>query len=180
MQNQKNDTSTQEPKLVNRVAQSGLITYVLEDLAPATEVKEFDIANYLWQGLVLREKEFRAALKEINWADYQDCIVCVHCSADAIVPTWAYMLVTSYAVQYHADVYMGTRHQFLEIWYAKAIDGLDTSDLVDARVVVKGCSKEDVPESAYVALVKKLQPLVRSLMYGEPCSTVPVYKRPKV
>lgn len=180
MQTLKNSDPTADKKLVNRVAQSGIITYVLEDLAPSSDIQEFDIAEYLWQGLVLREKEFRAAMKDVEWARYGDNVLCVYCSADAIVPTWAYMLVTSHAVKHSADVHMGTREDFLKAWYAARIEDLNIEDFTDARVVVKGCSKKDVPESAYVALVKKLQPHVRSLMYGEPCSTVPVYKRPRI
>jgi uncharacterized protein DUF2480 len=166
--------------LINRVAKSGLITFVLESLAPQTPIVIFDIKDYLWQGLVLREKDFRAALKEHDWKAYQDQIVCVTCTADAIVPTWAYMLVASHAQAHAGRIFQGTREEFLTVWFEKEIEELDTGRFADAMVVIKGCGGKNVPDSAYVTLVDKLQPYVSSLMFGEPCSTVPLYKRSKI
>ncbi len=166
--------------LVNRVAKSGLITFVLENLAPKSSIVIFDIKEYLWQGLVLREKEFRAALKEYDWTEFNDQIVCITCTADAIVPTWAYMLVATHAQPHASRIFHGTRDEFLSVWFEKEIDNLDTKQFTDAIVVIKGCGGQNVPDSAYVTLVSKLQPHVRSLMFGEPCSTVPLYKRPKI
>jgi Protein of unknown function (DUF2480) len=166
--------------LVNRVAKSGLITFVLENLAPKIPFVIFDIKDYLWQGLVLREKDFRTALKEYDWQAMENHIVCITCSADAIVPTWAFMLVASNAQPHASRVFHGTREEFLTVWFENEIDTLDTDDFADAIVVIKGCGGNNVPDSAYVTLVTKLQPHVRSLMFGEPCSTVPLFKRPKI
>lgn len=177
---QKNDTLQQDKPLVNRVAKSGLITFVLEDLAPTANIVEFDISRFLWQGLVLKEKEYRTSLKEVKWTEFEGQIVCIACTADAIVPSWAFMLVASYLQPIAESVWLGSRADFLKNWFSRSINELDLTKFEDARVVVKGCGREHVPESAYVDLVVRLQPVVRSLMYGEPCSTVPVYKRPKV
>lgn len=166
--------------LINRVAKSGLITFVLENLSPKAPIIIFDIKDYLWKGLVLREKEFRTALKEYPWVDFINQNVCITCTADAIVPTWAYMLVATHALPHAATVFYGNRDEFLSVWFEKEIEKLDTEQFSDAMVVIKGCGGKNVPESAYVSLVSKLQPHVRSLMFGEPCSTVPLYKRPKI
>ena len=177
---QKNDAIQNDKPLVNRVAQSGLITFVLEDLAPKSEIVEYDISKFLWQGLVVREKEYRSALKEEDWTVFKGKIVCITCNADAIVPSWAFMLVATKLSDIAAHIWLGTREEFLKQWFHDRISQIDLGNFEDARVVVKGCARENVPESAYVDLVARLQPVVRSLMYGEPCSTVPVYKRPRV
>lgn len=169
-------TKTDGP-LVNRVAQSGLITLDLEHYAPAGELRQFDLADHLYQGLVLREKEFRQGLAEHDWSQYEGAVLLVFCSADAIVPKWAYMLVTSLAMPFAREVFFGDTTAYLEKHYEQVIGSLDTEPFADARVVVKGCSGGEVPASAYVAIQRKLQPVVRTLMYGEPCSTVPIYKR---
>jgi len=165
--------------LINRVAKSGLITFVLEGLAPKNPIVIFDIKDYLWQGLVLREKDFRLALKEHDWTSYNDKIVCIMCSVDAIVPTWAYMLIASHVQPHATRVFQGSPDAFLTIWFEKEIENLDIEKFTDAMVVIKGCGGKNVPDSAYVTLVSRLQPHVRSLMFGEPCSTVPLYKRPR-
>ena len=181
----KQKTTTQrsdgaDTPLVNRVAQSGLITFVLEDLAPDHEITSLDLAQFLWQGLVLREKEFRQALKEIEWSQYQGKTLCVYCGTDAIVPTWAFMLVAASSYDGTREVFFGNEEQYLTKWFAGKIANLDLEEYRDARIVVKGCAREKVPVSAYVDLVTRLQPVARSIMYGEPCSTVPIYKRPKL
>ncbi len=165
--------------LINRVAKSGLITFVLENLAPKLPIVIFDLKDYLWKGLVLRESDFRTALKEYDWTALENHIVCITCTADAIIPTWAYMLVATHAQPHATQVFQGTREEFLTVWFEDKIGNLDTGQFVDAIVVVKGCGGNNVPDSAYVSLVIKIQPHVRSLMFGEPCSTVPLYKRPK-
>ena len=177
---QKNDAVKEDKPLVNRVAQSGLITFILEDLAPKAEIVEFDISSFLWQGMVVKEKEYRSSLKEQDWSAFEGRIVCIVCNADAIVPSWAYMLVATYLQPIAKRVWMGPKEDFLRLWFSEQIEQLDLAGYEDAMIVVKGCARENVPESAYVDLVARLQPVVRSLMYGEPCSTVPVYKRPKV
>lgn len=167
----------QAKPLINRVQASGLITIDLENYGPKHDIAGFDLSDYLWQGLVLKEKDFRAAVKEHDWSKYKDKTLLVFCSTDAIIPTWAYMLVASHAEEYAEDVFQGSKAAYLEWWFKNKIEQIDTDDYVDARIVVKGCSREAVPQSAYVTLVTRLQPVVKSLMYGEPCSTVPVYKK---
>lgn len=164
-------------EVVNRVAQSGLITLKLEDLAPKKEILEFDIADYLFKGLILREKDFRAAMDEHDWSTYQDKILCVHCSADAIVPVWAYMLVSIKAEEFASRVISGDAEAARKQLFQEALSSLNIEDYRDQRVVVKGCSDIPVPDSAYLEVAFLLKPVVRSLMYGEPCSTVPLYKK---
>ena len=164
-------------ELKNRVADSGLITIDLETLVPHTEVTEFDLKDYLFQGLVLREKDFREALKSHDWTAYEGKVLLVYCSSDAIIPPWAQMLVATHAMPFASDVFPGNFDAWLETRYQAAIDAMDIDTLANARIVVKGCSSRKVPNGAYLHLVKRLQPVVRSLMFGEPCSTVPVYKR---
>lgn len=166
--------------LVNRVASSGLITINLEDFFPKEEVVSFDLKDYLFMELILKEKDFRAALKEHDWTQYQDKIVLVHCSADAIIPVWAYMLVTAYATPHATTVFQGTADHFFRTAFVEALAGFDAEAYHQKRIVIKGCSDKPVPPAAYVELTRKLQPYAQSIMYGEPCSTVPIFKRPRL
>jgi len=167
-------------EIVNKVAQSGLVTLDLGELAPKGERAAFDIADQLWQGLVLKEKDFRQFVKDNDWSHYNNKLVAVYCSADAIVPDWAFMLVVS-ALRLHAQrVVVGTPETMETMLFAEIIRALKTEDYRDARIVVKGCGDIKIPPAAFAEVVNHLQPHVRSIMYGEPCSTVPVYKRPKV
>ena len=166
-------------ELTNRVAQSGLRNIDLEELRPKEPLAEFDLKDYLFQGLVLREKDFREALATHEWPQYAGKTLLVFCSTDAILPAWAPMLVASYALPFAEDVFAGDMMAYLEDHYRRAIQEMDISSLEDSRVVIKGCSNSIVPSGAYLELVKRLQPVVRSLMFGEPCSTVPVYKKAK-
>ena len=170
---------TDDKPLVNRVAASSLMTLNLEDYFPKSELVEFDLKDFLFRGLILKEKDFREALKEFNWSSLSGKMLAVHCSADAIIPTWAYMLVASYAAQYVESCFLGTPDEMLKSYYRVLIEDMDLSYLRDRKVIVKGCSKKPVPASAYVDLTRKLRPLVQSIMYGEPCSTVPIYKKPR-
>jgi len=163
--------------LVNRVANSGIITINLEDYFPKDEIVVFDIKDYLFKELILKEKDFRLALKEFDWQSLQGKILLIYCSSDAIIPVWAYMLVASYASPVASEVFQGTTEEFLKTHYVKALDTIDLNALQNQRVVIKGCSHKPVPPSAYANLTNLLQPVVRSIMYGEPCSTVPIYKR---
>lgn len=165
--------------LVNRVAASGLTTIRLEDFFPSAALALFDLKDYLFMGLILKEKDFREALKEHDWAAYQGKNLVVFCSADAIIPTWAYMLVAVQAAPYAVDIFQGTAEEFYKHAFQKALDQLDAAQYEAQRVVVKGCSDKPVPPSAYVELTRKLQPYAQSIMFGEPCSTVPIYKKPK-
>ena len=165
-------------ELVNRVAKSGLITLKLEDFWPQQALAHFDLKDYLFMELILKEKDFRTALKEHDWSQYSGKTLLVYCSTDAIIPVWAYMLVASAAADAGAEVFLGEETAFLQNHFNQAIAALDVESYRDQRIVVKGCSDKEVPPSAYLEITAKLRPLVRSIMYGEPCSTVPIYKRP--
>lgn len=166
-------------EIVNRVAQSKLITFNLEDYYPKGQRFLFDISQWLYEGFVLREKEFRDEAKTHDWSQYQDQYVALNCSTDAIVPAWAYMLISTYLEPYAKKVVIGDLENLESHIYQEVIDRLDVSDLKDKPVIVKGCSHKPVPKNAYVFLINKLQPVVKSLMYGEACSSVPLYKKPK-
>lgn len=165
--------------LPNKVAQSGLLTIDLEDWYDPTERVVFDLKEWLFEGLILREKDFREGLKQHDFSRYQNKLVSLLCSADAIVPTWAFMLAASCLEPVARRVVFGTPDRLDEILYAEKIAALDPEVYRGQRIVIKGCSKVPVPVSAYTALTTFLRPIARSIHYGEPCSTVPVYKRPK-
>ena len=170
----------EEQPLINRVANSGLINFNLELHYPAQEFEIFDLKEYLFKELILKEKDFRTALKEIDWSKYSNKIVLIICTADAIIPVWAYMLVSSYSEEFAFDVFQGTKTEYLKHHYQQLIDLIDGAEYTQKRVVIKGCSDKDVPPAAYSALTKKLKPFAQSIMYGEPCSTVPIFKRPRI
>lgn len=165
--------------LVNRVAASGLITLKLEDYWPEAGFATFDLKDYLFMELILKEKDFRSAIKEHDFSQYRDKILLVFCSADAIIPNWAYMLVAASATGQAKDVYQGTEEEFLRYHFRNVVERLPTEIYVDKRVVIKGCGDKIVPPSAYLDVTKHLQPHAKSVMFGEPCSTVPVYKKPR-
>ena len=161
----------------NKVAESGLLTIDLASLLPSNEIILFDIKSYLFKELILKEKEFRASLLSIDWSIYQDKIVGIVCSADAIIPMWANMLIVSSLHPYAKAVYFGDENKVREQLLQESISKINTEQYIDQRVVVKGCGETPIGESAYIAITQKLRPLVKSIMYGEPCSTVPVYKK---
>lgn len=166
--------------LVNRVANSGLITINLEDFFPAEEVMVFDLKDYLFMELILKEKDFRTALKAHDWSQYENKNLVVYCSTDAIIPVWAYMLVTAYAEPFAKQIFQGDVENFYKVYFNEALQNIDASTYEQKRIVIKGCSDKPVPPSAYVELTRKLRPYAQSIMYGEPCSTVPIFKRPRV
>jgi hypothetical protein len=166
--------------LVNRVASSGLMTINLEDFFPKGEIVHFDLKPYLFMELILKEKDFREAMKAHDWAQYERKNILVYCSADAIIPVWAYMLVATNAAPFAQDIFQGDEANFYKAHYEKMIQSLDIAPYEAQRLVIKGCSDKPVPPAAYLALTKKLQPVAQSIMYGEPCSTVPIYKKAKV
>lgn len=170
------DTTLEQP-LVNRVAGSGLVTIDLEELYPAGEIVPFDLKVYLFMEMILKEKDFREALKAHDWSIYTGKNLAVFCSADAIIPMWAYMLVASFAAPFAGDIALTTPEQFVETAFLKKIAAMDISVYEGKRIVVKGCSDKPVPPSAYLEMTRRLQPVARSIMFGEPCSTVPVYKK---
>lgn len=168
-----------ENEITNKVATSGIITIDLEEFYPAGERKLIDIKPQLFQELILREKDFREYIKTTDWSVYQDCYVAIICSADAIVPTWAYMLMSLALEPYAKKICFGNLEQLESLLYEEQLAKHNFEQYKDARVVVKGCGKLPVPTQAYVNLSAKLKPLAKSIMYGEPCSTVPLYKAPK-
>jgi uncharacterized protein DUF2480 len=165
--------------LVNRVAGSGLITINLEDFFPKGEVVVFDLKDYLFMELILKEKDFREALKEHDWTQYTGKNLIIHCSTDAIIPVWAYMLVAAYAEPHASQIFQGDIDTFYKVAFMAALDQIDASQYDQKRIVIKGCSEKPVPPTAYVELTRKLRPFAQSIMYGEPCSTVPIFKRPR-
>jgi hypothetical protein len=166
-----------EKPLVNRVANSGIATIDLEHYFPAEEIVSFDLKDYLFHGLILKEKDFREALDNLDWEQFRGKRLAVHCSTDAIVPMWAFQLVAVQAQPFAVDVYYGPPAQALDQYYRDALSKQDWGHLADQRVVVKGCSDKPVPPSAYLEAARLFRPLVKSLMFGEPCSTVPLFKK---
>jgi hypothetical protein len=163
---------------VNKVAESGIISIDLEDYYPKAPLKIFDLKEYLFMGLILKEKDFRAALLAFDWSVYDKANVGITCTADAIIPMWAFMLVASYLQPVANFVTIGNEQQLIEQLLQKNIsEQITANNYVDQRVVIKGCGEIAIPEMAYVAVTNKLRPVVKSIMYGEPCSTVPIYKK---
>jgi hypothetical protein len=163
--------------IVNKVAESGIITLDLEKLYPTQEIVELDLKNFLFMEMLLKEKDFREKLETVDWKQYDGKMVAVHCSTDAIIPMWAFMLVSSKLSGYTSEVYFGNRDKAIEKAIEKNIASIDQKEYVDKRVVVKGCGEIEIPSAAFLMISNKLIPVVKSLMYGEPCSTVPVYKK---
>jgi len=165
--------------IINKVAISGIITLDLEEIYPHGKRVVFDLKPLLWHEIALKEDDLRAFIRTHDWAQYKGTFISVHCSADAIIPTWAYMLVATSLQPYAAFVTQGDADQLERAVFTRFVQQLDVEPFRNARVVVKGCSKVPVPLNAYVELSTKLLPIVKSLMFGEPCSTVPLYKAPK-
>lgn len=164
-------------EIKNRVSESGLVTIDLEEFYPKDEIAVFDLKDFLFMGLIIKEKEFRAALPNANWQQYENKHVAITCSADAIIPMWAYMLAATYLQPVAKDIFYGDEKALFNHLFVEKLALLDAAAFNDKRVVIKGCGDLPIPEAAYVEVTKKLKPFVKSIMYGEPCSTVPVYKR---
>lgn len=166
--------------LINRVASSGLITLKPEEWAPSIQPLAFDLKDYLFMALILKEQDFRDSMKSHDWTQYKDKVLSVFCSTDAIIPSWGYMLVATMAAPYAKEVFFGTPDQWISRQLLQYIEQLDLAPYTDQRVIIKGCSDHvAIGPEIYVALTSRLVPVVKSLMFGEPCSTVPVFKRPK-
>jgi hypothetical protein len=165
--------------LVNKVAESGIITLDLEKFYPPQEVAELDLKDFLFMEMLLKEKDFREKLEATDWSQFSGKIVAVHCSTDAIIPMWAFMLVSSKLKGIASEAYFGNKSTAIEKAIEKNILSIHEEEYKDKRVVVKGCGDIEIPPSAYLMVSQKLIPVVKSLMYGEPCSTVPVYKQKK-
>jgi hypothetical protein len=164
-------------EFVNKVAQSGIITLNLEDYYPTGDIKLFDMKDYLFMELILKEKDFREALKELDLSAYEGKIVALTCSNDAIIPVWAYMLVTSLLEPVAKEIIFGDEAFAAQSILIKNINALDKTQYDDQRVVIKGCGDLPIKEAAYIEITKQLRPHAKSIMYGEPCSTVPVFKK---
>ena len=163
--------------IINKVAESALTSLDLEEYYPKGETAVFDLKDHLFMGLILKEKDFRTALQTLNWEQFRNKNVAVTCSVDAIIPMWAYMLVASYLNPVAKEVVFGEEKNILNTLLVRNISQIKGEEYADKRVVVKGCGDVPIPEAAYVEITNKLRPFVKSLMYGEPCSTVPIYKR---
>jgi len=168
-----------EEEIINKVANSVLEVFDLEDYYPTGIRTQIDISQWLLEGFLLKEKDFREALKNFDWSQFQDHFVAIHCSTDAIVPAWATILVSTYLSPFAKKVVSGNLNDLETALYQEILPTLDYSKYQDKPVILKGCSKKPVPESAYIIAVQKLQPYAKSIMYGEACSAVPLYKKGK-
>lgn len=164
-------------EIVNRVAQSKLVLFDLEEWYPEGERREVDIRGWLEDGMILREKDFRTAVKEHDWSEFKDCYVAIKQLTDVIIPVWAYMLISTAITPYARKVVLGDLEDLEIAIYQDIISGLDTTIYKDKPLIIKGCAHKPVPSSAYVMAVEKLRPVARSIQFGEACSSVPLYKR---
>jgi hypothetical protein len=169
-------TGMNEP-IINKVAESGLITIDLETYYPKGETAVFDLKDHLFMGMILKEKEFREGLKNIDWEKYRNKNVALLCSADAIIPVWAWMLVASWLQPVAKEIVMGDEKELHKTLFLKNLSTINTGEFTDKKVVIKGCGETPIEDFVYMEITKRLRPVVKSIMYGEPCSTVPVYKR---
>lgn len=163
-------------EIINKVAGSGIVSIDLEEFYVPGERIIFDITPHLFQGLILKEKEFRDFVKNNDWSVYTGKIVGIVCSADAIVPTWAYMLISLSLEPFAKRIFFANAQEIETILFSEQLNNINPQDYKDARIVIKGCGDKPVPTNAYVQLTVLLKPLAKSIMYGEPCSTVPLYK----
>ncbi len=164
-------------EIVNRVAKSKLKTFDLEEVYPEGERVEIDISQWLENGFILREKEFRAQLKAFNWSQYTNKYVAIHCSTDAVLPAYAYLLVTAHLSGIAKKVVQGSLANLELVIFTELLQQLDTKPYENAPVIIKGCSNKPIPESAYLLLFQQLEKVSRSVMFGEACSSVPIYKK---
>jgi hypothetical protein len=166
-----------EEEIVNRVAKSPLITFDLEDFYPEGERRSIDMSQWLEQGLILREKEFRIALKNVDFKAYENTYVAINCSTEALLPAWASLLVTTHIQPFAKKVVLGSLQDLERQIFEEIISQLDTTPFVNKPVIIKGCSEKNIPAAAFVSLIQKLQPHAKSLFYGEACSSVPLHKK---
>ena len=166
-----------QDEIVNRVAQSQLVTFNLEDIYPAGDRKLFDISQWLFEGLILREKEFRNTIEAHDWQQYSSVYVALTCSTDAIIPAWAYMLITIKLTPYARKIVVGDLEQLESAIFQEVLANFDVTPYNNKPVIIKGCAHKPIPQNAYVMLTAKLQPIAKSIMYGEACSSVPLFKK---
>ncbi len=168
-----------ESPLINRVANSPIITLDLAEHLPRVSYATFDIKDYLWQGMILKEKDFRVAMKEGDWSGYTDKVVLVICSVDAIIPQWAYALISTTLSSVAHDIFVGSQQEYIKASYLTAINNLDVSAYADRPMILKGCGDTTIPPEAFSRMAMKLKDVAKSVMYGEACSAVPIHKKPK-
>lgn len=169
----------QEDQIINRVTSSSLISFDLEKLYQPGERISIDIKDQLYEGIILKEKSFRDFIKDTDWSIYENKFVAITCSAEAIVPTWAFMLLAGAVQPFASMVFFGSLEEMESVLFKTKLDSINWEEYKNVKVVIKGCSKVNVPISAYVEVMNHLRPIASSIMYGEPCSTVPLYKRPR-
>ena len=163
--------------IINKVAESGLVTIDLENYYPREETAVFDLKDHLFMVLILKEKDFREALKKLDWDPFKGKHVAVTCSVDAVIPVWAYMLVASYLQPLAKEIIMGDEKELHKALFLKNLSTISIGEFTDKRIVIKGCGETPIGDFAYMEITKLLRPVAKSIMYGEPCSTVPVYKQ---
>ncbi|MBJ60223.1 MAG: hypothetical protein CMP64_06565 [Flavobacteriales bacterium] len=164
-------------EIVNKVANSGLISFDLEDYYPKGKRVTIDLKDWLFEGLVLKEKDFRIAVSNYDWSQYQGQYVAIYCSADAIVPVWSYMLICNSIKPFAKKIIKGSKEDLESFIFQEIINNIDTKPFKNQRVIIKGCSNLPIPENAYISITNKLSTVAKSLMYGEACSYVPIFKR---
>lgn len=164
-------------EIVNRVANSGIITIDLSDYIPKEHILELDLKQFLFDGFILKEVDFRTSIKEFDFSIYKNKVVAVFCSSDCIIPMWAFMLVTSYLTDITSEIISGNREIVFQQFFLRNIENINTANFQNKKVIIKGCGKIPLKENLYVAITKKLKKTVSSLMFGEACSAVPVYKK---
>ena len=163
---------------VNKVAESGLITLDLETYYPKGDTAVFDLKEHLFMGMILKEKDFREALKNLDWSVYTNKNVALTCSVDAVIPVWAWMLVVTYLQPIAKEIVMGDEKELHKNLFLKNLSAIDVNGFADKKVVIKGCGETPIGDYVYMEITKLLRPVAKSIMYGEPCSTVPVFKKP--
>ncbi|MBE7696521.1 DUF2480 family protein [Tenacibaculum finnmarkense] len=164
-------------QIINKVANSQLITIDLEDFYPKGNRIVFDIKDWLYEELILREKDFREQVKNHNWSQYQGDYIALSCSVEAIIPSWAYLLLTTKLTEFAKKVVVGNLELLETVLFNDIITNLNITEYQDKRLIIKGCSNKPIPQSAYTLLVSKIQPICKSIMFGEACSTVPLFKK---
>ena len=166
-------------EIINRVANSSLKTIDLEDFYPKGSRIVFDIKDWLFEGLILKEKDFREQVSNYNWSQYENSYVVLTCSTDAIIPSWAYLLVTTELAPFAKKIVVGDLELLETVLFQEIINSLDVSEYKEKPVIIKGCTNKPIPASAYTLLIEKVQPVAKTIMFGEACSTVPLYKKKK-
>ncbi|QOD59457.1 DUF2480 family protein [Polaribacter haliotis] len=168
-----------QEEIINRVATSKLKTFDLEEIYPEGERVLFDVKDWLFQELILKERDFREFVKNHDWSQYKNKFVAITCTVDAIIPSWAFMLVASELTPFANKVVIGNLELLETVLYQELLQFIDFRDFTDVPVIIKGCANKPIPESAYAFLIAKLQPIAKSIMFGEACSTVPLFKAKK-